>query len=103
AAAHRAGLVHRDVKPDNLFVTEDGDTKVIDFSLAVQTGLQQDRDVAVGTALYSPPEQTGMLTRAVDGRSDLYSLGVVLFEAGGGRVPFESDHGRELIRQCAVP
>lgn len=102
AAAHRAGLVHRDVKPDNIILNEDGRAKLIDFGLATQTGVRQRQDVAVGTLLYSPPEQTGMLKRPVDGRSDLYALGVVLFEAIAGVPPFRARDAGELVRLHAV-
>ena len=102
AAAHRAGLVHRDVKPENIIITEDGRAKLIDFGLATQAGVEQGKDVAVGTLLYSPPEQTGMLKRPVDGRSDLYSLGVVLFEAACGSPPFQADDVGEIVRLQAV-
>ncbi len=102
AAAHRAGLVHRDVKPENIIVTEDGRAKLIDFGLATHAGAQQGKDAAVGTLLYSPPEQTGMLKRPVDGRSDLYALGVVLFEAACGAPPFRAGDVGELVRLHAV-
>ncbi len=102
AAAHRAGLVHRDVKPENIIITEDGRAKLIDFGLATQAGVRQGNDVAVGTLLYSPPEQTGMLKRPVDGRSDLYALGVVLFEAAAGTPPFRAADVGEIVRLHAV-
>ncbi|MBJ7332187.1 MAG: diguanylate cyclase [Solirubrobacteraceae bacterium] len=102
AAAHRAGLVHRDLKPENIILTEDGRAKLIDFGLATNAGVNQGRDVAIGTLRYSPPEQTGMLKRPVDGRSDLYTLGVVLFEMLCGHVPFEADDVGELVRLHAV-
>lgn len=92
-AAHRAGLVHRDVKPSNILLCTDGRVKVADFGIAKaddQTELTRDGTL-VGTASYLAPEQ---LTNAeVDGRTDLYSLGLVLYECLTGRVPFEGDTG----------
>jgi diguanylate cyclase (GGDEF)-like protein len=93
AAAHRVGLVHRDVKPGNIMTDPD---KLIDFGLA-QLG-ETNADEAVGTFLYASPEQSGMLKRPVDARSDLYSLGVVLFECLTGRLPFEASDVGELLR-----
>ncbi|MET0415094.1 MAG: AAA family ATPase, partial [Actinoplanes sp.] len=100
AAAHRAGLVHRDVKPGNIMVSAGRSAKLIDFGLAQlgESGLAADEDKAVGTFLYTSPEQSGMLKRPVDGRSDLYSLGVVLFECLTGRLPFEAGDVGELLR-----
>ncbi|MEU4691589.1 diguanylate cyclase [Actinoplanes sp. NPDC023714] len=100
AAAHRLGLVHRDIKPGNIMVSGDRPAKLIDFGLA-QLGKDRaapDDDQAVGTFLYAAPEQSGMLKRPVDGRSDLYSLGIVLFECLAGRLPFEADDVGELLR-----
>ena len=98
AAAHRLGLVHRDVKPNNIMVGPDQPATLIDFGLAQLGAERGDSDEAVGTFLYSSPEQSGMLKRPVDGRSDLYSLGVVLFECLAGRLPFEADDVGELLR-----
>ncbi|WP_328475673.1 diguanylate cyclase [Actinoplanes sp. NBC_00393] len=100
AAAHRTGLVHRDVKPANIMIGPDGSATLIDFGLALlRTGAEQvDEDAAVGTFRYASPEQSGMLERPVDGRSDLYSLGVVLFECLTGRLPFEADDVGQLLR-----
>lgn len=102
AAAHATGLVHRDVKPANLIVQPDGRAKLIDFGLVARSGTQQSRDITIGTVRYSPPEQTGLLGRAIDGRSDLYSLGVVLFEMLTGRPPFEAADVGELVRLHAA-
>ncbi|MEU9741823.1 AAA family ATPase [Micromonospora chersina] len=98
AAAHRAGLVHRDVKPDNIIVGPDGTARLIDFGLVRRHGPQDGR---AGTLRYSAPEQTGMLRRPVDGRSDLYALGVVLFESVTGWMPYHSLDADELARMHA--
>lgn len=102
ATAHRAGVVHRDIKPANIIVQPDQRAKLIDFGLVTQAGEQQSADVAIGTLRYSPPEQTGMLKRPVDGRSDLYSFGVVLYEALAGHAPFEVEDVGEMVRLHAV-
>lgn len=98
AAAHRLGLVHRDLKPGNIMVSTDQPAKLIDFGLAQLGEETGPSNQAVGTFLYSSPEQAGMLKRPVDGRSDLYSLGVVLYECLAGRLPFETDDVGELLR-----
>jgi len=100
AAAHRAGLVHRDVKPDNIIVGPDGSSRLIDFSLVFRQGTRDNR--LAGTLLYSAPEQTGRLKRPVDGRSDLYALGVVLFECVTGWAPYQSLDADELTRMHAT-
>ena len=106
AAVHRKGLVHRDLKPHNIMVLPDGAARLIDFGLATHTGDGESssaaRLAAVGTLAYAPPEQSGMLKRPVDQRSDLYSLGVVLFECLAGRLPFTSSDVGELLRMHAV-
>jgi len=99
-AAHRAGLVHRDVKPDNVLVDRSGTARLIDFGLAARGGAHDDR--VAGTPRYSAPEQTGMLKRPVDGRSDLYALGVLLFECVTGQAPYAVEDAGELIRRHAT-
>jgi eukaryotic-like serine/threonine-protein kinase len=100
-AAHRAGLVHRDVKPGNVLITPSRRVMLTDFGIATALGRTDDitsENVMQGTAKYLSPEQ--VLGATTDGRSDIYSLGVVLYECLTGRVPFEanSDAATALAR-----
>jgi diguanylate cyclase (GGDEF)-like protein len=100
-AVHRTGVVHRDIKPDNIMVQPDGTAQLIDFGLAART-TTGPAEAAVGTLTYCAPEQAGTLRRPVSRRSDLYSLGAVLFECIAGRPPFPTDDVGELLRLHAV-
>ncbi|HSH05717.1 MAG TPA: AAA family ATPase [Anaerolineae bacterium] len=99
---HRHGQVHRDIKPANILINEAGHPKLIDFGFAAQAEDDELVQGVVGTFLYSAPEQTGMLRRPVDGRADLYALGVVLFECATGTLPFQSANMNELLNQHAT-
>lgn len=105
-AAHRAGVVHRDVKPGNIMVTSDRRIKVTDFGVARMQGsalAQTQVGLVLGTPQYAAPEQ--LAGRSVDGRADLYSLGAVLYEAVTGRPPIEAASIHDLMRlvQSARP
>ncbi len=87
AYAHDKGLVHRDIKSGNLMLTKDRSLKIMDFGLAkFIEDAQVDHTRAIGTPYYMSPEQ--ILGKELDGRSDIYSLGITLFECATGRVPF---------------
>jgi serine/threonine-protein kinase len=95
-AAHRAGLVHRDIKPSNILLCTDGRVKIADFGIAKaedHTELTREGSL-MGTASYLAPEQLEGLP--IDGRADLYALGIVLYECLVGRIPFQGESGAAI-------
>src|SRR5437868_12445308 len=109
-AAHAAGIVHRDLKPENVMLRQDGIVKLLDFGLAKLTApapdsvdgeaptranIKTDPGMVMGTAIYMSPEQARGLP--VDARTDIFSLGVVLYEMVAGQLPFEGANRNEIM------
>jgi eukaryotic-like serine/threonine-protein kinase len=111
AAAHANGIVHRDIKPENIILRSDGIAKVVDFGIAKLTGqasqdlvdsqaptrghLKTDSGVVMGTAIYMSPEQAR--GQQVDARTDIFSLGVLIYELLTGHLPFEGSSIYEIV------
>jgi serine/threonine protein kinase/formylglycine-generating enzyme required for sulfatase activity len=97
--AHMQGLVHRDVKPGNILIGKDGQPYVVDFGLALREENVGKGPKYAGTPAYMSPEQARGEGHRVDGRSDIFSLGVVFYELLVGRQPFRGDTQAELLEQ----
>src|SRR3954468_22069493 len=96
--AHRAGIVHRDLKPANLMLTHDGAVKVMDFGIARVSGTERmtSDGLMVGTPAYMAPEQ--VRGEEVDGRTDLYAVGVVFYRLLTGKLPFKAETAVAMIQ-----
>lgn len=97
AAAHRLGVIHRDLKPHNILIDESGTAKIMDFGIArsVAAGAPVSDGKMIGTPDYMAPEQAA--GRPADARADIYALGVILYEMVTGRRPFEGDTPHDII------
>ncbi|MEO8196229.1 MAG: serine/threonine-protein kinase [Thermoanaerobaculia bacterium] len=104
AVAHAQGLVHRDIKPDNVILTHAGEVKLVDLGIAKQMGEEHSltqTGTAIGTPNYIAPEQI-LGQRDIDGRADIYSLGATLYHLVTGRVPFQGSSGPHVMSMHLV-
>ena len=95
--AHSMGVVHRDIKPQNILLLKSGRLKVSDFGIATIENLDEQEKKAVGTVYYISPEQAS--GKRIDGRSDIYSVGVMMYEMATGKLPFVAKTPVEIARK----
>ena len=109
---HQSGLIHKDIKPDNILVSETGDVQLTGFDIASRLPRERQPpappEFIAGTLAYMAPEQTGRMNRSIDARSDLYALGVTLYEMITGSLPFTASDPMEWVhchiaRQAVPP
>lgn len=100
--AHTRGLVHRDIKPDNILLDNSGNPCIVDFGLALKEESFCQGKGLMGTPLYMSPEQASGEGHRVDGRSDIFSLGVILYEMLAGRRPFEAKNVMMLLQMIKM-
>ena len=98
---HRRGLIHKDIKPANVLVDDSGNVRLTGFGIASRLPNERQQpappEIIAGTFAYMAPEQTGRMNRSIDARSDLYSLGVTLYEMLTGSLPFTASDAMEWI------
>lgn len=103
AAVHGRGVIHKDIKPANVIVVGETGVRLNDFGFAMKLARETPREIAPkaleGTLAYMAPEQTGRMNRPIDRRSDLYSLGITLYELATGTLPFSSQNPLDLVHQ----
>jgi serine/threonine-protein kinase len=102
AAAHEAGVIHRDLKPDNVAIARDGRVVVMDFGIASGLGESREGGLVVGTAGYMSPEQAAGLAD-LDGRTDQYAIGTMIFEMLTGQLPFPGPALTPIVRRTLEP